>query len=299
MYGWILIVNIAVFLIQNILQLFFRVNGLLDVPGGPYGGILPNWFALTESNLADFKIWTLLSYSLFHGSMFHLLGNGIVIFFIGRMLEAKIGAASLLKLYLFAVVGGGIAWAAVNWTGPGGLVIGASAGALGLLIYFCLRSPNEPITLLLFFVFPVTVLPKWIGWGILGLEVFGLVFSEIGSSRELFSSSDNLRIAHSAHLGGMAAAFIYFRYESWFRRLSLPRIRLGGGKKGQTARPRFRVNVSDGGAPKKSGGKSARRGSNLREEVDRILDKINSSGFGSLTDEEKDTLNRAKELLGK
>ena len=50
---------------------------------------------------------------------------------------------------------------------------------------------------------------------------------------------------------------------------------------------------------KKSGGKSARRGSNLREEVDRILDKINSSGFGSLTDEEKDTLNRAKELLGK
>ena len=35
----------------------------------------------------------------------------------------------------------------------------------------------------------------------------------------------------------------------------------------------------------------------MQEEVDRILDKINASGFGSLTEEEKLTLEKAKGLL--
>ncbi|MEC7608937.1 MAG: DUF6576 domain-containing protein [Verrucomicrobiota bacterium] len=37
----------------------------------------------------------------------------------------------------------------------------------------------------------------------------------------------------------------------------------------------------------------------LQEEVDQILDKINNSGFGSLTDMEKATLERAKDFLSK
>jgi len=37
--------------------------------------------------------------------------------------------------------------------------------------------------------------------------------------------------------------------------------------------------------------------SELQKEVDRILDKINESGFGSLTSKEKVTLDKAKSLL--
>ena len=37
----------------------------------------------------------------------------------------------------------------------------------------------------------------------------------------------------------------------------------------------------------------------IKEETDRILDKINEKGFGSLTDSEKETLEKAKKLLGK
>ena len=37
----------------------------------------------------------------------------------------------------------------------------------------------------------------------------------------------------------------------------------------------------------------------LQKEVDRILDKINNSGFGSLNDMEKATLERAKDFLSK
>ena len=37
----------------------------------------------------------------------------------------------------------------------------------------------------------------------------------------------------------------------------------------------------------------------LRAEVDRILDKINSQGFGALTDEEKRVLDEARDLLSR
>jgi hypothetical protein len=37
----------------------------------------------------------------------------------------------------------------------------------------------------------------------------------------------------------------------------------------------------------------------LRAEVDRILDKINSQGFGSLSADEKRVLDEAKDLIGR
>ena len=37
----------------------------------------------------------------------------------------------------------------------------------------------------------------------------------------------------------------------------------------------------------------------LRAEVDRILDKINSSGFGALTAEEKRVLDEARDLMSR
>lgn len=299
MMGWILIVNAAVFVLQNILQLFFGMDGLLQGPVPRGGGLLPEWFALTEGNLADFKVWTLFTYSLFHGNLLHLLANFLLIFFIGRAVEMMIDEAGLLKLYLVSVLGGGLFWALVHLGDPRASVIGASGGALGILIYFCLRKPNEPITLLLFFVLPVTVLPKWVGWAMVGIGVFGLAFAELGSQGD--------RIAHSAHLGGMAGAYLFYRYEGWFRRFSIPRIRWGGGKKEKKLRPRYRVNVSPQRktpkprrpAAKETGEETVGGESDLRKEIDRILDKINASGFGSLTEEEKRTLNRARELLGK
>ena len=37
----------------------------------------------------------------------------------------------------------------------------------------------------------------------------------------------------------------------------------------------------------------------LQKEVDRILDKINKEGFGALSEEERSTLDKAKELLNR
>ncbi len=297
MTGWILVVNAVVFLLQNILRLFFGMDALLDGEGLSRGGFLLDWFALTEGNLADFKIWTLLTYSLFHGNPIHLVMNAVGIFFVGRIVEMMIGGQALLRLYIVGVLGGGLFWTLVNLGSAPGLVIGASAGVFGLIIYFCLRQPDEPITVLLFLVIPVTMIPKWLGWGLFGLSVFGLVFNELGDGGG--------RIAHSAHLGGMAGAWLFHRYERWFRGLSIPRIRWGAGAREREIKPRYRVNVSRSQKPASPRGKgkgssrAAPESPDLRAEVDRILDKINASGFGSLEEDEKETLNRAKEMLGR
>jgi hypothetical protein len=52
----------------------------------------------------------------------------------------------------------------------------------------------------------------------------------------------------------------------------------------ETNRP-FKLNLSNRAA--------------LRQEVDRILDKITQEGFGALTDEERSILDQAKDLLSK
>jgi len=72
------------------------------------------------------------------------------------------------------------------------------------------------------------------------------------------------------------------------------------------------VNLETVGTGKKGGGATASgtgrpppeeemdtESSDFRHEVDRILDKINASGFGSLTEEERTTLHKARSLLRK
>lgn len=285
MLSWLLLLLIAVFVLQNVLAVFFGLDGLLTGARGHPESFMRNWVALSPVNFLAGKVWLLFSYSLLHGSLFHLLANGLLIFFIGRAVLFMIGEGPFLKLYLSGVVMGAIAWLAVSAQTPHAVMIGASAGAFALLIYFCVRRPYEEITLLLFFVLPVRILPKWVGIIALAVTVFGLAFTELPGR--------DGSIAHSAHLGGMLAGYLFYRWQDslvgWPQRLFRgPRMGVPAGNR-RSYRPKYTVNV---------GGRSEEpSGSELRQEVDRILDKINEKGFGSLTEDEKQTLNRARDIL--
>jgi hypothetical protein len=88
----------------------------------------------------------------------------------------------------------------------------------------------------------------------------------------------------------MLAAYGYYRIagrvnpfgRAWGADIELPRwFRL----RKKAAAPRFQVNLTNR--------------TDLRAEVDRILDKINSEGFGALNEEEKRLLDEARDLLGR
>lgn len=155
---------------------------------------------------------------------------------------------------------------------------------LALFIVFACFHAEREVTFLLFFVLPVTVKPKIVAWILVGIEVLGYLFSELPGGRY------DTGIAYSAHLGGMLVGWLYHRYlhertgtlafrlPAWLRRSKATTTSAAGY--------RYKVDVT----PKRK---------DLRAEVDRVLDKINSQGFGALTAEEKRILDEAKELLSR
>jgi membrane associated rhomboid family serine protease len=283
----LLIVTIAVFVLQNILNVLF--------PGfrGQPNYFLTDWFALSGPHFKELKVWTLFSYSFLHStqSLMHIFGNMLGLFFIGRAIEPILSKAHFLLLYFGGSLMGGLVFLVFHYNGMNS-VIGASGAVLALVAFFCLLRPEQPITLLLFFVLPITVKPKWVFWGMLAISLFGVLFDELPAVRN--PQTHQMIVAHSAHLGGMLAGILFFRFvykgsASFFpRRAARPGIELPEWfKQKQKVEPKitYQVNRSNRDA--------------LQNEVDRILDKINATGFGSLTTEEKSTLDQAKDILSK
>jgi len=279
----LLVITVAAFVLQQVMNVFFPGFG------GRENRFMADWFALSGANFQELKVWTILSYGFLHSTagFFHILGNMLGLFFIGRMLEPMMGRERFLGLYLGGTLLGGVVYLALHFNSAG-LVVGASASVMAILAFFCLLNPERPITLLLFFIIPITVKPKWVFWGSLAISLGGLLFYELPG---------NSFVAHSAHLGGLLAGILYYRYfhnrsgvafssasahttieqPAWFKR-----------RKKTEPKISYQVNRSL---------RSSRE--ELQTEVDRILDKINATGFGSLTDGEKQTLDRAKDILSR
>lgn len=289
--AWFLGLLVAGFVVQNVFASWFASPAAIEY-GALSGGGVRRGFA-----------WTLLTYVFLHGSISHLLLNGLGIFFIGRELQREIGPERLLKLLVIGALGGALLWLGVNFNRPGN-VIGASGVSMALLAVFAAMNPRRPITLLLFFVIPITIQPIWLVAVFGGVDLLGFLFQELPNNRSLYGSG----VAHSAHLGGLAAGWLFYRFAVADRSASSA-IEPPGWLRRKTSRPApaFRVNVSTSRAPSDtasvpspvsdSTAPAATAREALRAEVDRILDKITLHGIGSLTAEEKRVLDEARRHL--
>lgn len=275
---WLISAMVAVFVIQFVFIRWFNL-----------GGSLENNLALTVTGFQSGKIWTVLTYGFLHSTsnLLHIVGNLLGLYFVGRVLEPMLGSRRFLWLFGSALATGAGLWLATHWQMADAVVIGASSGVIGLFIVFACFFPNQPITFLLFFVLPVTIKPKFAAIGLLVVELLGFFFYEIMHAASPFGSG----VAYSAHLGGMLAGWIYFRYiheASW--RLPKPST--------DVELPRWLRKAPKTIAPPPVQIDLTRR-EDLRAEVDRILDKINSDGFGALTADEKRLLDDARDLLSR
>jgi len=275
---WILCALVSGFVLQNIAGLDF-VRGRLG------SNLVESLFALTPSGLREGQVWALLTYTLLHANILHILFNGLGLFLLGRELLPLLGSRRFLSVIVSASFLGAMLWLAARSFSGGGALIGASASVMALFVLFACIYPEREITFLLFFVLPVTVKPKYLVWILFGIDLFGFLFSELPG--KAFDTG----IAYSAHLGGMLAGWVYFRYfhanHGWDRAASieLPAW-LRRRKQAKPSASFFKVNTG-------------RPATQIRAEVDRILDKINSDGFGALTEEEKRILDEAKDLLSR
>jgi hypothetical protein len=160
-------------------------------------------------------------------------------------------------------------------------VVGASAGASGLIAAFAVISWRERFTLLLYFI-PITMTGRTLLWVSIGMAAFGLLLT--GNN-----------IANAAHLGGIVTGFLYARQIlhgywpqwNWFqrRREERPRetvaTRAGEKKFWRSAPAEEEVSTDDF----------------VQSQVDPILEKISAHGIQSLTAREREILESARKKM--
>jgi membrane associated rhomboid family serine protease len=272
---WLIASLIAAYLLELV----------LSAPRLDPGSALINQLPLTVRSLQTGRVWTLLTHSFLHSptNPGHILFTILGLIFIGRELEPLLGSRRFLGVYAGALLLGALGWTAVHWS-QGGMHLGASAGVLGLFVVLAGMYPDHELTFPLLFLCPVTLRPRHLVYGLLAVDLFALFFLERSGSGSW------LEYAPSAHLGGMLAGWIYFRFlhanNGWDRAATITLSPWRQRPKIPAQAAAFTPNPD-------------RSSTGFRAEVDRILDKINSQGFGALTEEEKRLLDEAKDLLSR
>lgn len=284
---WLLSAIVAGFLIQF----------ATDFSWVAAGRSAEHFLALSVPALHRGWVWTLLTHAFLHSTGFivHVIFNVFALYFLGRELLPMLGSRRFLGLFAGATFLGGALWTATHWRfGGGESHVGATAAVAAFFTVFACFFPRQPLSFLLFFVFPVTIRPKHLILGFTAISALGFLIYELpGAMLPL-----DIRLSSSAHLGGIIAGLIYYRFvheATWtFRRrrqdVELPTWMKRTKKTPPVSSPAFQVDLP---APPISGKE------NIRAEVDRILDKINSEGFSALTPAEKSILDNAKDLLSR
>ncbi len=241
------------------------------------------------------EVWRLVTYAFLHGGVWHILFNMVVLWYFGRPVEELYGPREFLALYLVGALAGGaafclehVAWGLSSQAGLATYLayhqpscLGASGAVMTVLVVCAFHYPHKRI--LVFFFIPM---PAWL---MVVLSVALDALTLIAPDLNVFN------IAVSAHLGGAALGFIY--YKLGFRWLGL----LSGLAFWRRGRPRLRVvRDEEPQTPVPVGqAKSSEADEHLEAQVDAVLEKVSRYGQDSLTDSEREILFRASEVYRK
>jgi len=200
--------------------------------------------------------WTIVTYMFLHGGFGHIFFNMLALYFFGPPVEQRIGGNRFITLYLISGIVGALFSIVL-----GVPVIGASGAVMGVSLAFAKFWPRQQVLI----------------WGVLPIEARWLVLIYAAIDILGFAGYGTRGIANLAHLGGFAGALLYLLY--------LER-RQGARRFKAAATPKVSDTVLGGWQKVDRNSVHAVN----RDEVDRILDKINASGINSLTPQERQFL---------
>ena len=160
-------------------------------------------FGLRPADVVErLQIWQPLTYMFLHGGVFHLLFNMLALWMFGVELERMWGSRYFTKFYF--VAGGGAALTTIflsflpfsfSTSLYNSLTIGASGAVYGVLLAYAMYFPNRPIYMYFFFPIPAKYFVMIMG----GISLYSSMSAAGGG------------IAHTTHLGGLVAAYLYLQ----------------------------------------------------------------------------------------
>jgi len=221
---WLLVSNVAVFILGFFLQLV-----QLDRPLG----IL----ALVPSEVVHYLfVWQLATYMFLHGGFGHIIWNMLALWMFGADLERAWGTRKFIRFYFFCGIGAGICVVLLNyllpapWGNPSVGTIGCSGAIFGILLAYAMLYPDR--TILWGFLIPIQV------------KYFVLI---IGAIAFMMSFQPGTGVSNFAHLGGLLFAYIFMKSPNMSFDLAGPIRRQHRNWKLRQAKRKFQVYLSKQG----------------------------------------------------
>ena len=151
--------------------------------------------------VGSLQLWQLATYMFLHGGIFHILFNMLALWMFGVELERMWGSRFFTKYYFVCGVGAALTTLILSFTPFGfaeqlyySLTIGASGAVYGVLLAYAMYFPNRPIYM--YFVFPIPA------------KYFVMI---IGAISLISSWGAGGGVAHTTHLGGIVAGYLYLK----------------------------------------------------------------------------------------
>ena len=284
--------NVIVFLLIQLAGLF---NFLMASPYDVEDTVL-EYLAVPSAlaRLAD-RFWTPITYMFLHTGFWHILGNMLWLYFLGKVFLEVFDGRRLFAVYVLGGLSGALFYVAAYNLFPAfassllvSCCLGASAAVSAVVIAVCVSRPQ--LQLYFFGILPVAL--KWLGIIYVVLDVVSIAGDNPGG--------------HISHLGGAAFGAIFALclkngtdITRWFCSMTDGIVSFFGGF-GSERKPKMKVsyrtkgdNVEYTEAKTVSDEEFNQRKHNENEQIDRILEKISKSGYDNLTKEEKDFLFKA------
>ena len=228
-------------------------------------GFVRDYLALSNRGVHDAYAWQFVTAMLLYGGPWHLLGNVLVLYVLGRDIESILGQRHFLYLFLSGAIGGELGHLFLMPSET--LLYAASGGVAAVLISYATILPELDLVAWRLSRFSFHLKAKCVAYAILLLSLVMLVIDRNGA------------VMHSAIPGGLAAGWLYtnllgFGHPSWLRRI-LRRRREAAMRVQRMTPAEF-----------------------IEHEIDPLLEKISRNGMQSLTRAERRLLSQAREKVG-
>jgi rhomboid family protein len=179
----LLIANLFVFF----LSLFFSDTLIYEL------GFKPEYLSIQLSP----QLYTLFTSMFVHSGLLHILGNMLVLFFMGIAFEQRIGRKKFILIYFLTGVIATLTFSVIH-LGSDILLVGASGAIFGILGAFAYSYPRDEIVMPI----PVIILMMVRIKVIIGV----LIFAALESVFVLLGTEDGT--AHVAHIGGLVGGVL-------------------------------------------------------------------------------------------